>query len=175
MDAGEAFERLKSLVDADTDPTLTTDELLRALRDGQVTDAAGNPPSNHDPGTWAAATAVKAGTVIVDGNDRHWVVVIPGTTDAVEPVWPDRSGTLRNERITVADGGVVWADNGTAWRPTWNLNRAAVRGWELKAGKATSRYNFATDDQRFERAQVAASCREQADMYRRRLLGSITA
>lgn len=169
MDRETVLGRLRSMVAHDTDPVLDEGDLQSVLDESAVTDLAGNPASNNeDAGEWAASTAVLPGTVIAV-DDRYWVCVIGGTTGSTEPSWPSLAGTAVDPQRIVADGGVRWADNGTTWAPSWNLTRAAMLGWERKAAVATSRYDFQTDDQRFSRAQVAASCREQADRYRRRL------
>ena len=59
------------------------------------------------------------------------------------------------------------------WTPTWDLDAAAAEGWRRKAGIAASRFNFAEDSQRFDRAQVYAHCLQQAEFYARRAMGSI--
>jgi len=173
VNSAEAFDHLHTLVAADADPVLDTAEVAAALSGSRVTDLAGNPPTNttDDAGTWAASTATLPGTVIVVSG-RYWRCIVGGTTAASAPSWPDLAGTTITPARTVTDGGVVWSDNGGAWAPSWDLDRAAMLAWERKAAKATSRYTFTTDGQTFERAQVAAACREQADRYRRRLAGT---
>lgn len=59
------------------------------------------------------------------------------------------------------------------WTPTWDLDAAAAEGWRRKAGLAASRFNFAEDSQRFDRAQVYANCLQQAEQYARRAMGAI--
>lgn len=59
------------------------------------------------------------------------------------------------------------------WTPTWDLNAAAAEGWRRKAGYAASRFNFAEDSQRFDRAQIYAHCLAQAKQYADRSMGSI--
>lgn len=59
------------------------------------------------------------------------------------------------------------------WTPTWDLNAAAAEGWRRKAGYAASRFNFAEDSQRFDRAQIYAHCLQQAEQYARRSMGAI--
>jgi hypothetical protein len=44
----------------------------------------------------------------------------------------------------------------SAWVPTYNLNSAAARGWEMKAGKCAGEYQFETDGQIFLRHQKHA-------------------
>lgn len=59
-----------------------------------------------------------------------------------------------------------------AWTPTWDLNAAAVEGWEIKAGRAAGDYDFAASGQRFNRSQVSEQCLKMADLYRRGVSGS---
>lgn len=63
--------------------------------------------------------------------------------------------------------------NDDAWEPTWDLDAAAAEGWRRKAGLAASRFNFAEDSQRFDRAQVYAHCLQMANEYARRSMGAI--
>jgi hypothetical protein len=73
---------------------------------------------------------------------------------------PDTSGRTRAD------------DN---WEPTWDLNAAAAEGWLRKASKAVSRFSFAEDGQRFERAQIYAHAIRQHELYARKAIGSIQA
>lgn len=59
------------------------------------------------------------------------------------------------------------------WTPTWDLDAAAAEGWRRKAGLAATRFSFAEDGQRFDRAQIYAHCLKQAEHYARRAMGSI--
>jgi hypothetical protein len=61
-----------------------------------------------------------------------------------------------------------------AWEPTWDINAAAAEGWLRKASKAVSRFSFAEDGQRFERAQIYAHCIRQNELYARKAMGSLT-
>ncbi len=59
------------------------------------------------------------------------------------------------------------------WTPTGDLDAAAAEAWRRKAGIAASRFNFAEDSQRFDRAQIYAHCLSQATEYANRSMGSI--
>ena len=61
------------------------------------------------------------------------------------------------------------------WSPTWDLDSAAADGWLRKASKAVSRFSFAEDGQRFERAQIYAHCIRMQEMYARKAMGSLRA
>ena len=165
----EAIARLEQLSAAEEDPVLDAAALSSALSAAAAPDSAGNTRENTSTaGAWQAATAVTPGTIIVVSG-RYWRAVVGGTTYSTAPGWPDLAGDAADRTRTIDDGGVVWADNGTMWAPTWNLNLAAMLAWERKAAIASSRYTFTTDGQQFQRAQVAASCLAMADRYRRRL------
>lgn len=53
------------------------------------------------------------------------------------------------------------------WNPTWDLEAAAVIGWEIKAGRAASTFDFGEDSQRFNASQVHDQCMAMARLYRR--------
>lgn len=59
------------------------------------------------------------------------------------------------------------------WEPTWDLDAAAAEGWRRKASLAATRFSFAEDGQRFDRAQIYAHCIAQAGEYARRSMGAI--
>jgi len=71
-----------------------------------------------------------------------------------------------------ADG--LTRENGN-WVPTWDLDSAAADGWLRKASKAVSRFSFAEDGQRFERAQIYAHCIRMQEMYARKAMGTLQA
>jgi hypothetical protein len=53
----------------------------------------------------------------------------------------------------------------STWSGAWDLNFAAAEGWRWKAAAASANFNFATDNNRFDRSQVYAQCVAQADLY----------
>ena len=61
------------------------------------------------------------------------------------------------------------------WVPTWDLDSAAADGWLRKASKAVSRFSFAEDGQRFERAQIYAHCLSMQEKYARKAMGTLQA
>lgn len=69
------------------------------------------------------------------------------------------------------ENDLVNGDDG--WIPTWDLNAGAAEGWARKAGRAASRFSFAEDGQRFDRAQIYQHCEAQRLVYANRLMGSI--
>lgn len=175
MDRATALDSLNQMTEAESAPALAADELNRFLDEAALVDSAGNAPTNNpdDAGTWTADTAVVADIVIADPGGRYWRCIVGGTTGAQAPSWPNLAGAAVDRSITVVDGSVRWADNGGTWAPAWDLNRAAMLGWEAKAGKASSGYDFRTDDQQFARSQIAAQCHAMADRYRRLVIPAI--
>ncbi len=62
----------------------------------------------------------------------------------------------------------------TLWSPTYDLNRAAAQGWELKAGKAASDVDFQDAGGSYQLSQVVDHCTRMAARYRsRRMLAVV--
>lgn len=59
------------------------------------------------------------------------------------------------------------------WEPTYNLNYAVAKGWELKAGNAAAQYDIADTDQKLSRSQVFAQCMAMARTYKAKLSGTV--
>lgn len=172
MDATAARAELESLVQADTDPVLDTDEVDQLLAAARRTDTSGNPPTNvSSADAHATATGYQAGDV-VQAAGRWWRCLIAGTTGSPAPAWPDLTYLAVTE-TKIVDGDVTWIDNGGEWSPTWDLRSAARSGWLRKAGKAAARFDFTTDGQTFRRGMTYAQCADMADRYRGRGLTSV--
>lgn len=60
------------------------------------------------------------------------------------------------------------------WVETWDLNHAAMTGWEWKAGKASAGIAFSEDQQSFSVQQIYDHCMAQAHHYARGTGGSVT-
>lgn len=60
-----------------------------------------------------------------------------------------------------------------AYETTWDLDRAAVMGWRIKAGKAASDFNFAEIGSQYSRSQVIANCLSMARDYARRITATV--
>lgn len=88
-------------------------------------------------------------------------------------VAPDMAPTLATEDIDDLMVGARRPDTSgllpsdAEWTPTWDLDAAAARGWEIKAGLAAGDYNFAASGQRFDRSQVHDACMKMAALYTR--------
>ena len=163
------------MVAADEEPALSDLEIRRLFDDAARPDAAGNTRQNVATApTWSPSTLYRVDDIVTadPAAGRWWRCVVPGTSDATQPDWPDRAG-LRPYLVEVHEQEVVWIDAGSSWTPTYDLAAAAARGWELKAGKAATMYDFTTDGQTFRRAQVIAHCRRMVRDYRRQV-GSLS-
>lgn len=61
--------------------------------------------------TWSSTTAYTVGQVLKKttfGSDRYFVCSTAGTSGGAEPTWTDKP----NEKETITDGSVVWANHG---------------------------------------------------------------
>lgn len=72
-----------------------------------------------------------------------------------------------------ADADGLYRDD-AEWTPTWDLNAAAAEGWLRKAGRAATKFNFAEDGQRFDRAQIYQHCMSQHTLYANKGMGVIS-
>ena len=63
--------------------------------------------------------------------------------------------------------------NYPTWIPTYNLNYAVYKGWQLKAGNAANKTDIADADQKISRNQVFKSCMEMANEWRKKLTGTV--
>lgn len=173
METATAELLLKAMVDWESDPALDQEIIDVLMTFAAVEDDFGNRPTNNasTAGTWANGT-VLVGTVINEGG-RFWRCVQPGTTAGSEPVWPTLTGMTPGVS-SVADGTVIWLDQGSTWAGSYRLDGAAAMGWRLKAAKAASRFGFMTDGQQFSRQQLIAHCLMLATAYERRTSQSIT-
>ena len=163
--------QLESMLDSEADPVVDGVEILDLLADARRSDGAGNPPTNlADAPAWIASTLYGFGDVITadPAAGRWWMCVVPGTTSATQPDWPEQLGSPAHY-TRVTDGlAVEWLDVGTLWTPTYDIHAAAVAGCLLKASKAAGRFDFTTDGQTFNRSQIIAHWRGMAADYRRR-------
>lgn len=127
----QALERLRLLVAADKEPTITGAQLERLLDD------------HARASEWTAATAYAVGDKIVttDRNGRVYSCRIAGTSDTEEPVW----GTCHYTGRELGDGDdLVWRDEGPAFPEIYDLNASAQAGWLQKAA-ATADLIFTSD------------------------------
>jgi len=54
------------------------------------------------------------------------------------------------------------------WTPTWNIAASVALGWEMKAGKVATGYDFQSADQKFSRSQMYQQLMKVAAGWRKR-------
>ena len=60
-----------------------------------------------------------------------------------------------------------------AWIPTYNLNYAVYKGWQIKASNAASAADYADTDQKVSRSQVYRQCSDMAMQWRKKLTATV--
>lgn len=58
------------------------------------------------------------------------------------------------------------------WTPTYDLNRAAMDGWRLKAGKVAADFTFTADNASYSKGEVLANMERMVAMYAAKVNGS---
>jgi len=171
MDAATALSDLQMMADYESDPALTVGELARILETSRRVDIGGNNVGNSvDAPTWEPSTVYYVGNIVTPdpADGSYFMCSTPARSGSVQPVWPSVSG-IQPFADAISDADVRWNYCGMTWVPTWNLNAAAAKAWQVKAGKVASRYNFTSDGQMFERAQMLGHCRTMEKSYRRKI------
>jgi len=96
------------------------------------------------------------------------------TASSTDPVLTEEELDLLLEGCRLEDSEGV-APGGTDWIGTYDLSRAAAEGWRWKAGKAASRYQFASEGVgSFNRNQVVEACERMAKMYAGKVISSVS-
>lgn len=157
----EAKSRLERMVAASDDPALGPLEITELLLLARTVDSFG---AEIDPiDLWTPASAYAVGDLVVprQHNGHYYeVTVSDGLAGANEPSWPLGAGA------TVVLDGITYTELGaTAWGGEWDLQRAAAEGWRWKAGKCSSRFNFSSDVNNFQRSQTFEHCIKMAKEY----------
>lgn len=130
---------------------------------------------------WVAATAYKYGDKVVPTarNGYYFVCMTPGTSGAVEPVWPTLSGSwwsvpnrgwyppysLSPWVGGITDGTVAWQAMTPDWESPWDLDAATYRAWMLKAALASELYSVSEDGQNASRNQIYDHCIAMSQKY----------
>jgi len=144
-----ADAEFRRLCPVDVDPTLGAEDIsaiLNAVKVGSV---------------WVAATAYSYGDVVlpISRNGHRFICVSPGTSSTTEPSWPTA------DNATGGDGnGLRWQEEGPECS-LWDTRAAAFAGWNLKADKASCRFDFDTAGDGRKRSQVETACRRRAMMF----------
>ena len=58
------------------------------------------------------------------------------------------------------------------WAETYDLNRAAMEGWRLKAAKVAGDFSFQADNASYSKGEVLASMERMVAMYAQKVQGS---
>lgn len=61
----------------------------------------------------------------------------------------------------------------TGYTSTWNLRQAARKGWEAKAAKVASRYDFSAAVHSHSRDQLMKHCQAMIELYSKGDIGTI--
>lgn len=76
--------------------------------------------------------------------------------------------------VCLADAATVDADGRLVddpdWAGAWDMDYAAGRAWDLKAGRVATDFNFSADDASYSKDSVMAKCLEMAATYYGRTL-----
>lgn len=172
MDQDTAMARLSSMVAAEDDPQLDSDKLMELLDMFAVADEFGNIPKNvATANVYTGSTTYVSGDVVRTSSLRFWRCVVGGTSSGI--TFPANTGILSEIPYFVADGStLVWQDIGSLWIPTWDLYKAAAEGWRWKAAQLINKFDFASDNQKFDRSQRHAHCLMMAAEYKKKTGGT---
>lgn len=58
------------------------------------------------------------------------------------------------------------------WTPTYDMNRAAMEGWRLKAGKVAGDFSFTADNASYSKGEILANMERMVAMYAAKVNGS---
>lgn len=137
-----ARAELRRLVQPDTEPKLTADEIEELL------------DANQRASFWLASTAYGYGDVAqpANKNGHRYVCVQAGTSAAVEPTWPTCDSAV------VLDGGVKWKEAGADFANVYDVRAAAHQAWQMKAAKTAELFDHG--GQKY--SQIVEHCLEMA-------------
>ncbi len=166
-----AEDRLSSLLEADSFPCLSTQEvadlLLRhqsaLLWSPRAAYAVGdrvqvNPAEGVLSWGWLAGLLDDARFGI------YFRAVQGGMSGEIEPGWAYAEAGY-SPLYGIGDGTVLWRYDGMAQRERFDFEAAAYEGWMKKAGKVAGDYDFARADQKLSRSQVIEHCRSMAASF----------
>lgn len=139
-----AFDRLIGLVQPNTLPTLSGNELEDIL------------DRNQRAQRWTATTALTLGKTLMPTvrMGRVFRVIQEGTTGATEPTWPT------GDEDTVVDGTATLINAGVDFENVYDVRGAAEECWALKGHKAVQ---LTVAGENF--SQVAQQCQEQRKSF----------
>lgn len=151
-------DRLRSMTSADSDPTLSENEIHMLLETSSI--ASVYP-------TWAPDTAYSVGARVVPSprTGLVYAATVAGTSGSSLPPFTNEHND------PVSDGSVTWelADTEVAF----NLNRAAAEGWRIKAGKVANRFDMKTEVNQTFRSQMYKHCMDMHKSYKVAAAGGV--
>lgn len=135
-DRAAALIELQALVPINDIPCITENELEQCLDSSKLAT------------TWITNTLLEEGIVIKPAtpNGRWYVVRKPGTTGATEPIWPTPPSSALHYINwdflgTITDNTVIYEDYGEAFTTIFDVQVAAMKGWQKKLTKAVGYFN----------------------------------
>lgn len=164
-DESVALRKLKTMIAAESYPTLSSDEVMDLLQDHRIAKV------------WAPNMVVQIGDVVVPPIPTGLTYVVSpvrdqdgnigGTTGATEPRWNLPWTPEWFETSFIEDGTVRWVlgEEESEWG-LWDLRAAAHAGWNLKADMTAGEYAVTTESGTSHPEQVHAQCVARANQYR---------
>lgn len=163
----DAALRLQKLVEFDSIPTLSADDIQQLLDDHKVATI------------WTASTTYRYGDRVIPTQPNrtgHLYQNITNTNGAtsgvsgtVEPLWPPSGIEIDAHwhnfvSRTIYDGTILWRECGPE-ENLWNIRRAAEEGWARKVGKAATMFDTKISNDAFFCSQVQAHCKDMLQAF----------
>lgn len=160
----DALVRLAKLIESDSIPALTSDDIQQLLSDHKIATV------------WSPSTTYYQGDKVVPSRtarNGHMFMAITndqgatsGVSDVNEPAWPMafpeeefRWKNFFSRNIT--DGTVLWRECGPEI-DLWNIRSAAHEGWVRKMGAAATMFDNKIRGNSFNCSQVYGHCKDMA-------------
>jgi hypothetical protein len=96
-------------------------------------------------------------------NGRVYKCVVPGTSNASAPIWPE-AGEASTGQI-IKDGTVEWMDHGPRYAESYDLNAAVRSVWLYKSGQAAMDIDATDGGLSYRSSQIQKQCLEMARRY----------
>jgi hypothetical protein len=159
MTRAEAIAQVSMMVDATAYPQVSTTEIGAQL-DLFVRF-----------GTWTASTAYAVGDRVIptNPNGRVYECRVPGTTDTVEPDFPEYPGGQYKGWSTLdgsSDPTLMWVDQGPANVERYDVRTIARQMWLIKASRVAGEIDAKEGASDVKLSQLMAHCLTMAERYR---------
>lgn len=149
----QAVEKLKNMCQADVFPVLNNDILVELIDE------------NTRSTTWLASTYYYYGNVVqpTTRNGRYYRCIVPGTSAATEPNFPDigYSGQVVND-----GSDLIWVDFGAAQDETFDVRAAARSAWLRKAAIVANLTDLEDGENKMDLSRIYEQCIKMANMFR---------